>query len=127
MLRVEGRLLEKLEVSLDEAMHGASGPEAIARYASAYLAFALEQPRLWLVLAEHQLPAAMAAPDWYVAKLNGPAELLRGPISQLMSAAEDRAVQDAAYSLWSAIHGLALQATSQKERSKEVARWLRTT
>ena len=113
LLHVEARLLAELDQRLADAVGSESGPDAVKRYAKAYVGFALRRPRLWNLLLEHHVPSAESLPAWYQDKAIAPVSRLETMMcgSNGSSTSDERRK---ARALWSAIHGIAVLATSQK-------------
>ena len=114
LLRVQARMLESLDDRLVAAMSGTKGSDAIRGFATCYLDFAHERPKLWSLLQEHHLALGKPAPQWYLDRLFSPPRRLEGPIAYLIKGEDEAAVQRSARSLWASIHGIALQSTSRK-------------
>lgn len=114
ILHVEVRVLSRLDERLAAALADSRGEDALRRFATAYLAFSRERPRLWNLLFEHHMPASFAVPQWYQDKLEMPLGRLEAIIGALVGADDPVRVKRLARALWAGVHGLtSLSATSK--------------
>ncbi len=109
VLQINGRTLDALYTRLAEALrlsrdHG-SGVMALGQ---GYLGFAIEQPRRWGAVFEHQLPPEVRTPDWYLTKVLHSFELVEGELSRLSPGRSKAEIAKAARALWSGVHGVCI-------------------
>jgi AcrR family transcriptional regulator len=114
ILHVEARVLDRLDRELAAVERNNTPEEHVHRLALKYLAFTLQQPKLWNLLFEHHLPATTPVPAWYQDKLDallGRVEAALRPMGTKTSEAE---LQRAARVLWAGVHGITSLATAEK-------------
>ena len=120
LLRVEVRVLERLDQQLAADTEGLVGAEAIRGFATSYVAFAHKNPCLWRLLSEHNLPKGVSAPSWYASAVAAPALRLHEPLSNLMRISDSTTIARTARAVWSAIHGMTVLSTDTKIGAEEV-------
>lgn len=121
VLHVEARLLDRLHARLSSIPEpretrpplGKQPPlgkvrarEKLHRLASAYLTFTHDNPRLWGVLFEHYLPPGVAAPDWYLVKLQRLLAIVEEALAPYFAPQERDRAREAARVLWAGVHGI---------------------
>lgn len=106
VLHVEARLLDRLLARLMEVPVAVPARERVHALASAYLAFTHDNPRLWGVLFEHYLPPGVAAPDWYLDKLQRLLTTVAEALAPYFARDEAGAAAHAARVLWASVHGI---------------------
>ncbi|MFA5948659.1 MAG: TetR/AcrR family transcriptional regulator [Hyphomicrobium sp.] len=114
VLTIEGRLLDRLLIALDEVPETATPSERVHKFADCYLKFTCDNPKLWNLLLEHHLPPNQSVPVWYQQKL----ELLLGRVEDVLDpvlrGAETAALRRSARVLWASVHGITSLATTEK-------------
>jgi AcrR family transcriptional regulator len=114
VLTIEGRLLDRLSVALDDVPRGQIPVQNVHRLARAYLDFTHRNPRLWNLLFEHHLPAGREVPSWYQGKLEGLLARVEQELRPLMPDADAQALHRAARVLWAGVHGITSLSTTDK-------------
>ena len=114
LLHVEARMLDRLDAALETATADKTGEIAVRAFATKYLSFALERPKLWNLLLEHHLPPSFLIPDWYQEKLSKPVDRLEQAIMPLIGAKDVGGAKQSARALWVGVHGAASLATADK-------------
>jgi AcrR family transcriptional regulator len=105
VLTIEVRMLDALATRLDAAAETASPRERIYRLATAYLGFTHDNPRLWNLLFEHQLPESHQLPQGFLARLEAllaKVEAALAPYFEGKPAEQARAARV----LWASVHGI---------------------
>lgn len=114
VLRVEARVLARLDQRLEEATSGVKGEQAIRRFAATYLAFSHERPRLWNLLFEHHMPHSTVVPAWYQERLEAPLARLEKLLKQQSGGGDSNWCKRNARALWAGLHGVASLSTTNK-------------
>ncbi|MEQ1616312.1 MAG: TetR/AcrR family transcriptional regulator [Hyphomicrobiaceae bacterium] len=114
ILQVEARLLDDLDARLAELPKDGPAHGRVLRLAREYLAFTSERPRLWNLLFEHHLPAAVPVPDWYQHKLNALLQHVEDVLKPMIAHAEPAIAARSARVLWAGVHGITSLATADK-------------
>ena len=120
LLRVQVRMLERLDETLASDMDGSTGADAITCFATSYVAFAHRHPRLWGLLVEHNLLTGVAPPSWYLEWIDGLHVRLEAPLASLLRTSDAKTIAQTARSLWTAIHGMTVISTSAKHGMQDV-------
>ena len=107
ILKVNGRTLARLGEDLRSATakHAEPGDKLVA-LAEAYLAFALENLKLWNSVFEHRMPADWEVPDWHMEEHEVLIEHICSPLAALAPDLDGAALSLRARTLFSAVHGV---------------------
>ena len=114
ILQVEARLLDDLDACLGALPSEGPAQARVLRLAREYLAFTSRRPRLWNLLFEHHLPAAVPVPDWYQHKLDALLRRVENVLTPLIHDADKASAARAARVLWAGVHGITSLATADK-------------
>ncbi len=111
-LRVEARVLARLQSELLAAVSDLQGTAAVDAYTTAYIRFVKGNGKLWTVIAEARDTDRGDLPEWYRQRL----EALAQPLKQqfIVHQSGDTRYDSAAVALWSVIHGISALAASGK-------------
>ncbi len=107
VLAVNGRTLDRLEASMQQAM--AQNSEValqLKAQAQAYLEFARSNALLWRALFEHYLPRDYILPEWFISKLNHLMDRISVPLGQLQPRLAPDILTTRARTLFAAVHGI---------------------
>lgn len=108
ILHVNARTLDRLRVPMQAAVAATDDPEQqLLGAARAYADFARSHPNLWRACFEHRLPENVAGPDFIDARIAQLVELIMAPLARV-SGAQGAALNAAAQSLWSGVHGVCI-------------------
>src|SRR5690606_2108965 len=69
VLQVEALLLDVLDCRLSQLPVESSPDEQLTRLARDYLKFGREQPKLWNLITQHEVPPESTVPPWYSEKI----------------------------------------------------------
>lgn len=110
--QLNARTLDKL---LDEVsdMAASDAHQALLDYAHHYLAFSRQWPQRWSLLFEHST-AGEQAPEWLLQRIEQLFERLEELLQQLFPQASAIQTQQAARTLWSGVHGIAVLVSRDK-------------
>lgn len=114
VLTIEGRLLDRLAVVLSDVPMGSDAVHNVHQLAQAYLRFTRENPRLWNLLFEHQLPAGRDIPSWYQQKLEGLLTSVETALQPVIGSDDPHSLRRAARVVWAGVHGITSLATADK-------------
>jgi AcrR family transcriptional regulator len=114
ILHVEARVLASLDRVLAAVDKSGTPEEHVRRLALSYLTFTLKRPKLWNLLFEHHLPPTMAAPTWYLEKLDALLARVEAALRPLATKTTEAELQRAARVLWAGVHGITSLATAEK-------------
>ncbi|MEM8813762.1 MAG: TetR/AcrR family transcriptional regulator [Pseudomonadota bacterium] len=92
---------DRLEAAADSAEDTIGRIRAMAH---AYIAAGEENPRLWSLLFEYQLPEGAELPEWYRAVLARPISHVHNTVRPALDS--DRAAADFVARIWTALHGV---------------------
>ena len=108
ILQVNARTLDRLRLPMQAAVAATDDPEQqLLGAARAYADFARGHPNLWRACFEHRLPEGVAGPDFIDTRIAQLVELIMAPLARV-SGAEGAALDAAAQSLWSGVHGVCI-------------------
>ncbi len=115
ILRIEGRLLDRLDDHLESTPATADRQDRVLLMANAYLEFTRQNPKLWNLLLQHQMANTKPTPDWYQQKI----DQLQNRFETALTALPDKSSQPkttkaCAQALFYALHGITALATSEK-------------
>lgn len=114
ILQVNAATLDRLMVRLHEIARQQEAEPALRAMARAYIEETRAEPNLWSAVYEHRLASPGVVPDWYaerVARMFQPVEKALRP---MFAEADREKLRQTARILWSAVHGIAALAVSQK-------------
>jgi AcrR family transcriptional regulator len=114
VLNIEGRMIDRLSIELDEVPVTGSPSERAMALGRAYLRFTSANPKLWNLLFEHHLPPGRDIPSWYQQKLDGLMKRVEDVVAPLMPDASPEDVKRSAHVLWAGVHGITSLATADK-------------
>lgn len=114
LLRVQVRLLDDLDKALAEEVAELAGADAVRRFATRYIEFAYERPRLWGLLHDHRLASAGPAPAWFLEKFNAPMLHLESALGDILGTDDKKELSLAARAIWSSVHGITQISTTNK-------------
>jgi AcrR family transcriptional regulator len=115
VLTIEGRLLDSLLDSLAELPQEGDDRAQVQSIARRYLEFVADNPKLWNLLVEHNLPAARMVPEWYRQKLEALMKTVERALLPLAKeGTRDEELARSARVLWAGVHGIASLSTANK-------------
>ncbi len=114
VLTIEGRLLDRLALALQEVPSNESPHTRLKNIAMAYLHFTHDNPKLWNLLFEHHMQAEAHIPTWYQEKLETLLAEVESEIGRLIPEAEENQVKRSARVLWAGVHGITSLSTTDK-------------
>lgn len=115
VLTIEGRLIDSLLDALASLPQEREDRARVQKIARRYLEFVAENPKLWNLLLEHNLPASRAVPDWYRQKLEALMKTLERALLPLAKGGiSDDGLSRSARVLWAGVHGIASLSTANK-------------
>lgn len=114
VLTIEGRLLDRLALTLQQVPAQDCPQTRLKNIAMAYLAFTHDNPKLWNLLFEHHMQAGAHIPDWYQVKLETLLAEVEREIGRLISDADEAQVRRSARVLWAGVHGITSLSTTDK-------------
>jgi len=114
VLTIEGRLLDRLALALQEVAENDSPHVRLKNIAMAYLQFTHDNPRLWNLLFEHHMQSEANIPHWYQEKLETLLAEVEREIGRLIPTAHDDQVKRSARVLWAGVHGITSLSTTDK-------------
>jgi AcrR family transcriptional regulator len=114
ILVIEGRMLDELAGRLKAVPVSEDPVERVCQLATAYLAFTQDNPKLWCLLFEHQMPAGWEIPPAFKAKLETPLAILADSLIPIIGANDPERLHRAARVIWASIHGITSLSTTQK-------------
>lgn len=115
VLTIEGRLIDSLLDALASLPQEREDRARVQKIARRYLEFVAENPKLWNLLLEHNLPASRAVPDWYRQKLEALMKTLERALLPLAKGGiSDDDLSRSARVLWAGVHGIASLSTANK-------------
>ncbi|MEJ2359804.1 MAG: WHG domain-containing protein [Gammaproteobacteria bacterium] len=107
ILYVNAAALDEMHELLQVALEKESTPQAqLLAMAHTYLRFAREHFARWSLMFIHRLPTVMTLPDWFHAKVRTLFAVVVAPLQQINPNLDADAYQQAAYVLWSSVHGV---------------------
>ena len=115
ILRIEERVLDRLDDHLNNAAATSSDQSCILRIADAYLQFAAQNPKLWNLLLQHEPSNGRPIPDWYQEKFEKLQLRFETALATTAGATSDPTiVKRSAQALFYAIHGVTTLSTAKK-------------
>lgn len=106
ILHVNSRTLRQLEQALAGAVEEGSPASPFEALALAYLAFAIDNTRLWSALFEHRMPEGVPVPDWHLQEHAFLVGLIIPPLGSLMPDMPLPQMITRARTLFAAVHGV---------------------
>lgn len=114
ILHVNARTLDRMYAAIEGAVAGRARPVTrIKRAARAYVEFARENPNLWRLCFEHRLPPGADSPEWLNRRIERLVGLIIRPIQEATHAT-GKALETAAQTLWSGVHGICILTLTNK-------------
>ncbi len=110
-LAVNGRTFARLGARVTDAVaERADAPpvERLILMAKGYLAFAVENPKLWRALFEVEMTSDSEVPEWYMRDLSQLFAIIAGPLSELDPNATEDEIELRTRALFSSVHGIVL-------------------
>lgn len=115
VLTIEGRLLDSLIDALAALPDERDDRVRVQKIASRYLEFVADNPKLWNLLLEHNLPASRSTPEWYRQKLEAVMKIFERALLPLAKdGIGDEELARSARVLWAGVHGIASLSTANK-------------
>jgi AcrR family transcriptional regulator len=111
ILSVNGRTFRRMGAFVSGTMKAhpdATPTETLITIAKAYLAFAIENPKLWRALFEVEMSTEGNVPAWYMDELGRLFSIISAPISELNPDASAAEVDLMTRTLFSSVHGIVL-------------------
>lgn len=112
LLTLQIRLLGRVVESLRQVPTDGDYSQNLQGLAGAYVAFALENARLWNLLFCHSLPPGHPVPQALHDNVNGIVDTVRNAMSPLDMPAEQK--DFACRALWAGVHGITAIAVTEK-------------
>ncbi len=107
VVHVNSRTLARLSEAVGSANEGISEPRArLVGLAVSYLDFARAEPKLWMSLFEHRMPAGTAVPDWHLQEHAALIHQIAEPLGALQPHLSQEKLAIRAKTLFSAVHGV---------------------
>ncbi len=110
-LAVNGRTFARLgaRVTAAVAEHSDAPPvERLILMAKGYLAFAVENPKLWRALFEVEMTSDSEVPEWYMRDLGQLFAIIAGPLAELDPEVSNDDIELRTRALFSSVHGIVL-------------------
>lgn len=116
VLEVEVLLLDALDHRLSEVPTEGSPRRQLKDLAHAYLRFSREHPRVWSLIAQHDIPTEGDVPEWYSERLERILDRFeRALAGQVPSVDKNpQSLARSARVVWAALHGISLMSTTEK-------------
>lgn len=111
---IEARLLDRLAAQIANAPAYSDPQERLAAMASAYLAFCLENPRLWNLLMEHVPQSGGALPSEFQNRIDSVTREFERVVGEMVGRDNPAQIRRIASVLWAGIHGISTLATAHK-------------
>lgn len=124
-LSVNGRTFARLGARVTEAVQehpDASPVERLILMAKGYLAFAVENPKLWRALFEVEMTSESEVPDWYMRDLSQLFAIIAGPLAELDPAASQDEIELRTRALFSSVHGIVFLGLERRISGVPIAR-----
>lgn len=135
ILAVNGRTFRRMGAFVSGALQDhpdASPTETLITIAKAYLAFAIENPKLWRALFEVEMSTEGDVPSWYMDELGRLFSIISAPVSDLNPDASAAEVDLMTRTLFSSVHGIVLLGLERRisgvprERMEDMIEYLLT-
>ncbi len=106
IMHIKGRTLDDITEQLNAVVMADSAEQTISRLANVYLTFAYQNFNRWRMIFDHQLAVNEAVPSWYQQKVDKIFALIERHFEQLSKNHNKQQSAQAAYALWSGVHGV---------------------
>ena len=106
IMHVKGRTLDDIADQLKLVINNDHAEHTIEQLAKTYLTFASQNFNRWSMIFEHRLTEDEAVPDWYQQKVDHIFSLVEMQFIHLETAHSEEQSKQAAYALWSGVHGI---------------------
>lgn len=114
ILHLNARTLDRMYDSIELAVSGRARPNTrLKRAAHAYAEFARDNPHRWRLCFEHRLPQGMETPTWLDKRIERLVALIIDPLQEA-TGVSGKALQAAAQTLWSGVHGICILTLTNK-------------
>ena len=109
-LAVNGRTFKRIGETVGAASHRDSDtPEAtLVALSTAYLHFAIENPKLWRALFDVELTEDMNVPEWYIEELRQLFTFIAVPLREVYPEYSPEDIELMTRALFSSVHGIVL-------------------
>ena len=114
VLEVEAALLDKLDRRLAELPAEGSQRHQLGQIAHAYLSFSREHPKLWNLIAQHEIPPNSDVPPWYSERLERVVDRIERALAGSASPNNSQSLKRSARVVWAGLHGIASLSTAEK-------------
>ena len=115
VLQVEALLLDVLDCRLSQLPVESSPDEQLTRLARDYLKFGREQPKLWNLITQHEVPPESTVPPWYSEKIERLVGHIEGALAGYVPLQNNpQALRMSARVLWAGLHGITSLSTAEK-------------
>lgn len=106
IMHIKGRTLDDIDKQLNAVVSTDNSEQTIVLLAKTYLLFARQNFNRWRMIFEHQLAANEEVPDWYQKKISKIFALVEQHFKQLGTTHSEQQSEQAAWALWSGVHGI---------------------
>lgn len=106
ILLVNGRTLDRLYETLEDAAEAAKPGQKVHAIAAAYLAFCTDNSQMWALVLSHKLPADYPLPEFYAARIASLPVLVANELKAMFPKRSSEQIKRDVAALWSALHGL---------------------
>lgn len=116
VLQVEALLLDSLDQRLSELPNENSTDIQLNRIARTYLSFGRDNPNLWNLISQHEIPSDMPIPSWYTERVERLVSRIEEALALQLPTGRDNPVslKRSARVLWAGLHGLTSLSTTKK-------------
>lgn len=116
VLEVEALLLDALDRRLSEVPVEESPGDQLIQIARACLSFSREHPKVWNLIAQHEIPPDSTLPHWYSERLARVMDRIeRALIIHVPSMQSNpQSLKRSARVVWAGLHGIASLSTTEK-------------
>jgi len=122
VLHANAFTLSEMLGDLEMAYMGSRDPlQRMVKMADAYLLFANTHQAQWAAVFRHSLPKGYVMPDWYQARIDALFALVENGVRAMAPKRNRQAIQGAARTLWSGVHGICILHTGDKLYSDHIA------
>ena len=106
VLLVNGRTLDRLYETLQDAAEEAKPRHKVHAIAAAYLTFCAENARMWSLVLNHRLAEGNQLPEHYAARISALPVLVATELKVMFPKRSSEQIKRDVAALWSALHGL---------------------
>ncbi|MEM1237465.1 MAG: TetR/AcrR family transcriptional regulator [Pseudomonadota bacterium] len=109
-LAVNGRTFKRIGETVGAASHAGSDTpqDTLIALSTAYLHFAIANPRLWRALFDVELTEETGVPDWYLAELKQLFDFIAAPLREVYPEYSPEDIELMTRALFSSVHGIVL-------------------